>query len=326
MKTLLFIFALLSIQLLSFSQVVSGFVLDQSNNAPICFATVYYNGTFAGTSSDEKGYFELKRYEGNVRPVTVSAIGYYSQTLELDEQSGSLLIRLQPKTYQLSGATVEAKSLERKRRRYLRLFRNEFLGTGYNAEHCKIVNEEDVTFNYNSDKDTIKAYALKPIVIENCALGYRVVYYLDTFEYYKKEQATFFAGNLKFEEDLSLGANDIETYQLRREDAYKGSRMHFFRVLWAEELEASLFKIRNEQNVFLTSEEVLKMDENHNRYFNYPGRLLIQYGGSRSIIEFIAAPVYFDETGFFNPGIKWSGRMALQRVADWLPYEYQDEQ
>ncbi|MCG8582573.1 MAG: hypothetical protein MI866_21800, partial [Bacteroidales bacterium] len=131
------------------------------------------------------------------------------------------------------------------------------------------------------------------------------------------------AGNLKFEEDLSEERINTDTCHQRRERVYNGSRMHFFRVLWTEELDASLFRIRTENSIYLTNEEVLKIDKHHNKFFNYPGRLIVEYGGSRSLIEFVDAPVYFEESGFFNPGIKWSGRMALQRVADWLPYEYQ---
>lgn len=33
--------------------------------------------------------------------------------------------------------------------------------------------------------------------------------------------------------------------------------------------------------------------------------------------------VYFDKNGYFDPsGIMWSGELARQRIADWLPYEY----
>lgn len=325
MKTLFYLLILVNLHLLSYSQVVSGVVLDKTSNNPICFATVYFSGTFVGTSTDKNGSFELKYRGTNAMPLTISAIGYYSQVLPVNSFSDSFVIRLRPKTYQLSDARVEAESLERKRRRYLRLFKEEFIGTSFNAAHCKIINEEDITFNYDTDKDTIKAYALKPILVENSAMGYTIHYYLDKFEYYKKEQATFFTGNLKFEEDFSLNSADKEAYEHRRKEVYRGSRMHFFRTLWAEELEESLFKVRNAQGCYLVMEDLLQMDKNHNKYVGYRGKLIVEYGSSRSSIEFINSPVYFDATGFFNPGIKWSGAMALQRVADWLPYEFQME-
>lgn len=74
--------------------------------------------------------------------------------------------------------------------------KNEFIGTTANANDCIILNEQDITFNYDSDKDTLRAYALKPLLIENKALGYKITYYLDIFEYYKGKETTFFVGIL----------------------------------------------------------------------------------------------------------------------------------
>lgn len=316
------LFFLLHICLASNAQEVTGRVLDKESNQPICFATVYFNGTFIGTSTDDKGYFQLNVKKSSEMPITISAIGYYSHNEHNYSDSIPLVIRLQPKIYELKDATVSAESLERKRRRYLRLFKEEFLGTTTNAEKCEILNEEDITFNYYSDKDTVKAFTSKPLVVVNRALGYKINYYLDKFEYYKKDGATFFTGNMIFEEDLSVAADGKQAFKHRRQASYNGSRMHFFRVLWFEGLEASAFRIRNTDYTLLSTPEIVQMDKSFNKFLEYSGKLLISYENSRSLIEFINSPVYFDKTGFFNPGIKWSGKMALQRVADWLPYEY----
>lgn len=65
---------------------------------------------------------------------------------------------------------------------------------------CKIINEEDITFNYDSDRDTLRAFARKPIVIHNHALGYIVTCYLDEFEYDKRMKITYFVGETLFNE------------------------------------------------------------------------------------------------------------------------------
>jgi len=322
MNTLTSLLLVLSLYQFTNGQSIEGVVKDAQTNEPICFATVYFNGTFVGTSSDKSGHFKLNK-PNNSMPLTISAIGYYSSQQMILADAKALVVKLRPKTYALADATVKAESLERKRRRYLRLFKEEFLGTTDNAALCKIINEEDITFNYHSDADTIKAFAKKPLLIENQALGYKVNYYLDVFEYYKKEASTFFAGNLKFEDDLSNNEDERNVYQSRRQACYEGSRMHFFRILWSDELEASGFKIRNADYDILTVAEIIEIDKQHNKFLNYPGKLLIAYHNSRSLIEFIEAPVFFDHSGFFNQGIKWNGKMGLQRVADWLPYEYE---
>jgi hypothetical protein len=231
---------------------------------------------------------------------------------------------LQPKIYDLKETVISAKSLESKRRRNLLLFKEEFIGNTANAQECEILNTKDITFNYDSDDDTIKAYALKPILIENRALGYKITYYLDKFEYYKEQEATFFCGNLIFNEDFNIDKTQKETYERKREHAYLGSRMHFFRVLWSGKLKSSEFIIKNPRFDILTLEDVV-IENKNSKFLKYNKNLLIEYNNRKSTIEFLEEYVYFDESGFFNPGLNWRGEMALKRIADWLPYEYSTE-
>ncbi len=98
--------------------------------------------------------------------------------------------------------------------------------------------------------------------------------------------------------------------------------MHLFRVLWSGQLKSSGFTIRNPLHKSLKLDSIVIQDGLQNKYLSYSSSLLIDYNGRISSIEFVKQPVYFDESGFFDPGIKWIGDMALQRIADWLPYEY----
>jgi len=236
------------------------------------------------------------------------------------------MIYLQAQLYELEDVSIRAKSLERKRKRYLKLLKEEFIGTTANAYGCKILNEGEITFNYDSDDDTVKAYALAPILIENRALGYKITYYLDKFEYYKGTQATFFSGNIIFNEDLTDDETQPQLYKSRRKYAYLGSRMHFFRVLWSGQLKSSGFEVKSPSNKTLNLDTIVFQDEKHNKFLRCKSNYLVKYGDHISIIEFVKEPVYFDESGFFNQGIKWHGEMSLQRIADWLPYEYSIDQ
>lgn len=308
-------------------QVIRGTIFDENTDEVICYATIYFNGTFVGTSSDKNGDFELKVSKKNrSMPLRVSCIGYQSVTLNNFSESEPLDIYLQPQVYELSDAQIVGKSLERKRRRYLRLLNEELIGTTANARGCKILNEEAITFNYYSDEDTVKAYALAPLLIENKSLGYSITYYLDRFEYYKKTQATFFSGNFIFSDELTEDNEQAQTYKIRRKHTYLGSRMHLFRVLWAGQLKSTGFIIRNASHKSLKLDDLLLQDDLQNKYLSSSSSLLIDYNYRVSTIEFVKQPVYFNESGFFDPGIKWTGDMALQRMADWLPYEYVIEQ
>ncbi len=309
----------------AFNQVIKGTIFELNTNNFVCFANVYFNGTFVGTTSDVNGNFELNISKNISMPLTISAVGYYSVTLNGFSAGEPVIIYLKPKIYDLGGAVISSKSLVRKRRRNLNLFKDEFLGTTYNAQECKILNECDITFNYDSDDDTVKAYALKPILIENKALGYNVTYYLDKFEYYKLKQATFFCGNIIFQEDVTTDTTQKQFDEIRKY-TYLGSRMHFFRALWANDLKSNGFAVTNSTYQSFLCEEIV-IQYYSKKYLSYTENLYVYYGKSFSFIEFLKPKVYFDKTGYYDPsGINWKGKMAEQRIADWLPYEYSIQQ
>ena len=98
--------------------------------------------------------------------------------------------------------------------------------------------------------------------------------------------------------------------------------MHFFRILWSDNIEFSEFTIKNTIYETLSLQDIVFKDDKNNKFLKYKSNLLIKHNNSKSIIEFIQKDIYFDESGFFNPGINWRGEMSKQRIADWLPYEY----
>jgi hypothetical protein len=230
-----------------------------------------------------------------------------------------------PKVFELKEVIINAKSLARKRRENMMVFKNEFLGRTANALNCEIINENDITFNYGSDDDTLKAYASKPILIDNRALGYKITYYLDKFEYYKRSKSFFFKGNIIFDEDLTTEETQKQFFERKRKYAYLGSRMHFFRTLWLDDLKSSGFKVRNSADQNLNYSDIVIQEDDHKKFLKYSGDLGICYYTKVPIstIDFLKDRVYFDETGYFDPsGIGWEGAMAQLRIADWLPYEY----
>jgi hypothetical protein len=321
MKKIILIFLIINICTVAYSQILKGTVADSKTRMPIGFASVYFNGTFVGANSDQQGHFELDVSKNSSMPLTVSAIGYYSVTLDAYSTNELLKVQLEPKDYGLQGVVTQTKSLKKKRQRNLRIFKDEFLGTTFNSGICTILNESDITFNYNSDKDTLKAFASKPLEIDNKALGYKVTYYLDKFEHYKRQNSTFFRGNIIFTEDVASKVNPKHIEENRR-NTYLGSRMHFFRTLWLDSLQAKGFVVRKNTFDELKSKNVV-IEYNDNKFLKSNQKLSVSYGRSISYINFLKDYVYFDKTGYFDPtGINWQGAMADQRVADWLPNEY----
>ena len=258
----------------AYNQVIKGTILDNQTKSTISFAAVYFSGTFVGTTSDQDGNFELDITKYASRPLTISTVGYYSFTLTDFSTGEPCMIYLTPKVYEIEEVSVSAKSLARKRKVNLRLFKKEFLGTSYNARKCEIINEDDITFNYGSDDDTLKAFAFKPILIHNGRLGYDITYYLDKFEYYRKSKIIFFTGNILFKEDLTTYKRFSER---RRKYAYFGSRMHFFRALWADDLKSTRFTIKNSADKNIKYKRIVIQEDNNEKFLKYTENLHIYY-------------------------------------------------
>jgi hypothetical protein len=220
---------------------------------------------------------------------------------------------------------VNAKFHGLERSENLTIFRNEFLGTTGNAMNCKITNEDDIRFKYSSNKDTLKAYATKPILIDNRALGYKITYYLDKFEYDKQSKSFLFKGNIIFREDSTATAAKKQYFERKRKLAYLGSRIHFFRALWTNDLNSAGFTVRNSANAIIPYDKMVFQKDNHTKYLNYPSGLGISYYSKQftSHIVFLKESVFFDPSGYFEPdGIIWEGEIARQRIADLVPYDF----
>lgn len=322
MRNLSLIFLFILGNTLVYSQTISGIVLDEKTKKPIGFASVYFNGTSDGTISDINGHFELNRSKHPTMPLTISMLGYYSYLLTDFSSIKSIIIYLKSKEYVLQEAVVQSKSLKSKRKKFMKLFKEDFLGLSDNARKCKILNEEDITFNYYKDKDTLKAFASKPLLIENKSLGYNITYYLDKFEYYRKTDAFSFSGNIFFAENDSTLENR-KLYAVRRKNTYLGSRMHFFRVLSLNDSIIKGFTVTNSAFKVLKLRDIVVQDSSKNRYLCYPEGFQIGCSKGISHVNTLKKYIYFDKSGYFDPsGINWTGDMGNQRIADWLPYEY----
>jgi CarboxypepD_reg-like domain len=325
MKKIILFLVLINSFSIGYAQIIKGTILDKSDNSKISFATVYLNGTSVGTYTDQNGYFELDITKYNSMPVTVSALGYYSITLSDFSKDKALVAFLKPKIFELNEVVINSKSLSRERKLKLFTFRNEFLGTTENGQSCEIINENDITFNYDSDNDTLNAFASKPLVIYNRRLGYIITYYLDKFQYCKKSKSLFYEGSVIFNKD-SINADDQkQTFDRRRKYAYLGSRMHFFRILWANDLKATGFTILNTSDESLYYNNIVIQKDDFRKFFTYNEKIGIGYYSRipSSYIIFLKKEVYFDKNGYFDPsGIAWEGQMARPRIGDLLPYEY----
>jgi hypothetical protein len=327
MRRITLFLVLISFVQVSQSQIVRGTILDNSDNTKINFASVYINGTSVGTNSDQNGYFELDITKFGSLPLTISALGYYSVTLSDFSPEKPLEVFLTPKTFELKEVIIVAKSLTKEKKANMKLFKTEFLGTTYNANNCVIMNENDIIFNNGSSGDTLKAFSSKPIMIYNKGLGYKITYYLDKFEYFRKSKSFLYQGSAIFEEDLTSEMAQKKFFEKRRKNAYFGSRSHFFASLWANKLRSNGFTVRNSADRILNYEDIVIERSGFRKYLSYTGNLTINYlpNSPSTLIELFKTndPVFFDSSGYFDgSGVRVIGQMAKQRIGDLLPYDY----
>jgi hypothetical protein len=326
MKKILFISIFLCLNLAAYNQIVKGTILDEKDKSPVYSASVYFNGTFGGTLSDQNGNFSIDVSKHTTMPLTISALGYYSTTVTNFLTGKPLLVYLKPKVFELNEIVVSAKSHTRERRNNLLIFKNEFLGTTVNAMSCEIENESDIRFIGDLDGDTIKVIAVKPLIINNNALGYKITYYLDKFEYCRKDASFLFKGNIIFNEDLTTDESKKQSYERKRKATYLGSRMQFFRALWINDMNSAGFTVKNSANENLNYSKLVYQQDSHTKFLRYPGSLGIAYystSAPKSFIVFLKEKVFFDANGYYDPtAITWEGEMAQKRIADWLPFEY----
>src|SRR3989339_1386537 len=156
MKRIVFVFLLISYGLTAYNQVIKGTVLEKETKEKIVFAAVYFDGSFVGTPSDMNGNFVLDITGNTNKPLTISALGYYSVTLTDFSTGIPLIIYLTPKVFEVKEVVINAKA----RMKNLKMFKENFLGTSENALRCEIMNEDDITLIF--ENDTLKAFAAKP--------------------------------------------------------------------------------------------------------------------------------------------------------------------
>ena len=126
-----------------------------------------------------------------------------------------------------------------------------------------------------------------------------------------------------FDKDLYLEERK-RSYLSKRRKAYFGSRMHFFRALWENELERERDVIRDSNESLVGIDSIVHLSNNGDKFLYYPDKLFIGYNQRRySEISFLKEQVNMDEYGYFDDtGINWHGDLGRFRIADWLPYDY----
>ena len=300
-------------------EVITGIVVEEGNNRPIRNANVYFDGTLNGTTTDSTGNFTLDLRSTSKIKISVTAVGFYPGSASEYIPGTRLIIHLKPRSYELAAVEIMADDgLSRKEK--LKLFKKEFLGDDDNAWNCDILNEDDIRVTYNIKKNILKAYCDNPILIRNKNLGYLLSFTLESF--LSSDDGTFFTGTQFFKEDIN--PMDLKKIEKARKATYLGSRMHFIRSLWNNELKKNNFRVNRALGYQMYYEDMV-VEHDNQKFLNPTETLEIIYRWNKSQLfkNTLGKEIYIDKNGYNNPaGVNWAGAIGDERVGDSLPLEY----
>ncbi|KAA9347787.1 carboxypeptidase-like regulatory domain-containing protein [Larkinella humicola] len=223
--------------------VLTGYVTDATTGKPMPFANVYVNGSTRGATTDEKGFYTLAGVPLGTVEIAASFVGYQpaTQKIRFDNTSPQKAsFRLEPSVQMLDAVTVRGnpKGWER----HLRQFKKLLFGEPFGGQ-CLLVNSE--VLNFKEDKEHLYATAGEPLIIENQALGYRLIYALQHFDATPSGNV-FSAGTARFEEVKPENERQANRFRRNRLLAYQGSIRHLMASLIDNTFEQAGFKVYQE--------------------------------------------------------------------------------
>lgn len=322
-----------------FSQYIKGKVVDESQQ-PLPSATVYYEGTTLATLTDDQGNFILLYNPKVKRPIVVSYMGYVTAYAENYSVEQPLKIIMKQSTNSLREVVIKKDRFTRKEK--MAIFKERFLGITSFGLRTDIENEDDIELEYDVEKMMLKAYSNKPLIIINRALGYKINYELVDFEIQFTKvslnphtvKRAFYSGYTRFEEIKSSTA-----VIKNREEAYKGSPLHFFRCLTGYHWGAESFNLfykgvlttpadhftvyKQEDDTFKVL--IKKQDEPELKDTDIVAVFGLLYNASeRSSVYFNTEAIYVDSFGNnLSPrDVSFAGFIQFRRLGDTLPLNY----
>lgn len=251
----LFIFQ--SLYLPVYSQIkITGKIIDGVTREPLGGATVYVDQTKLMTQSDARGIFSL----GGVAPgatVIISYTGYAKLSSIAGNTKDTVVYELFASGGALDNVVLKAKTKDTWQK-WGKLFLNILIGKDMDKE-CVLMNPDDVWFQFDKKQMLLRAWARKPLQVENKMLGYVMHIDFDSLAY------SLVKGNITYTmteyfEFINEGDEGRQrTIAANRLRAYRGSRMHFARSLYRANLREEGFNLYQYKGSFNSEKSRVEM-------------------------------------------------------------------
>jgi hypothetical protein len=231
------------------AQSFSGKIISAANKTPIANASIYFNNTSLGTVSNAEGEFSFSNLPSSEQLLIISCVGYetFQYTITPNNIGKILVFELKMKATELE--EVRVLSFEKDGwNKWGKFFLDNFIGTSAEALDCKLLNQTAVKFSHNKKEGRLIVVAREPLEIVNKALGYKIRYDLEGFEYNFKERLLFFYG-YQFYTEIDANTRKQSKWHKKRMKVYTGSMMHFMRSLYTNTLQQEGFLVNRMHKV-----------------------------------------------------------------------------
>ena len=220
---------------------ITGKVTATDGKTPIPLANVFLSNTTAGATTNEEGVFRLSGLKPGQYTLVVSIVGYgdYSKSIYVGNEPIHLDVQLATQVSELREVTIMSPANWKK---YYEWFVRDFIGTDDNAKYCYVANPHEVQLNYHKGQQELEAYTDDFLVVDNMALGYRVKFLIKEFTSSKLTGIISYSGQRLFS-DLPGSKKQKEVWRKKRDTAYYGSAMHFYRALYKDRLDQEGFQL-----------------------------------------------------------------------------------
>jgi len=240
---------------------IKGQVKEAKSGKPLPGVHVFLAQTTIGSVTGKDGTYSFKTEVSGVYDLVFSFVGFEKKviTLNIDASSPVITKEIEMKEEVFDLPEVEVVTSNKEWQKNLQLFRSQFIGKFGYADETNIMNPWVLEFD-NTGKSNLVATTLKPLEIENHALGYRIYLELDAFSWNYTGTQGFFKIYPKFEEMDPPNRRTRRKWERNRENMYEGSFQHFLKSLYDGNLGRQQFSISQPAYLLELSENEAKFE------------------------------------------------------------------
>ena len=224
---------------------LSGRVINAITKEPVPFANIFFANTTIGMSTREDGTFSFSGFPDGKYDITVTYVGFrqFQQPIDFTISHKHVVeIFINEDAKQLEEVVVKADNSNWEND--FKMFTRLFIGETPHSEKCVIENPNDIHLYFDPQTREFTAHAKKPIEITNKAMGLRIFYHLNSFDYDYKTGIFIVTGIPQIHYLTPTSKAEERRWINERKEAYAGSVMHFVRVLFRDSLATAGFSLR----------------------------------------------------------------------------------